>query len=295
MIFERWNVFIIIVFLVWGTMHPPLKILSNELPPFLINFLRFSIALMALVPFVVAQKKVPTKNDLWKIAALGVLGIALYGFLAVTGLHRSTAVNSSILLNSHPIITAIIAPFLLGERLHLHGVIGIILGFFGVILVVTNGFQLGGVFDVRYIQGNVLLFLSAVCLAVYAMYSKFFLPQYGSLVTTFWAVLGGTSVLFMSTLITGEITLIRNLSFKHALILLYLAIVVTAIAWVTWFKAIERIGVIRTETLFFLTPLSGIVSSAIFLGERITRITMLGVMCILAGVYMVQRKSGKNS
>lgn len=291
MILDRWNVLIIIVFIVWGTMHPPLKILSDELPPLLMNFLRFSLALLVLTPFVLLQKKVPVKNDLFKIAVLGVIGIALYGFLVVAGLHRSTAINSSILLNSHPIIAAVVAPFLFKEKLHGRGVFGIILGFFGVILVVTNGLYLKGILDERYLQGNLLLFLSTVCLAVYAICSKFFVPRYGSLVTTFYAVLAGTTVLLISSLTSGDLAQISLLSHKHILLIVYLAIFTTAIPWVIWFKAIERIGVIRAETLFFLIPISGVVSSAVFLGERLTGVAILGVALILSGTYMVQKRS----
>jgi drug/metabolite transporter (DMT)-like permease len=291
MIFDRWNVLIIIAFIVWGTMHPPLKILSDELPPLLMNFLRFSLALVVLTPFVLLQKKVPVKNDLFKIAVLGVIGIALYGFLVVSGLHRSTAINSSILLNSHPIIAAVVAPFLFKEKLHMWGVFGIILGFFGVILVVTNGLYLKGILDGRYLQGNLLLCLSTICLAVYAICSKFFVPRYGSLVTTFYAVLAGTIVLLISSLATGDLALISRLSGKHILLILYLAIFTTAIPWVIWFKVIERIGIIRAETLFFLIPISGVVSSAVFLRERITGVAILGVILILSGIYIVQKRT----
>jgi drug/metabolite transporter (DMT)-like permease len=287
---KRWNILTIVIFLLWGTMHPLLKILSDALPPLLINFLRFAIALLLLTPFVLNQKRIPTQRDLIKIGLLGMIGIALYGFLSVTGLHRSTAINSSILLNSHPVIAAIVTPFLFGEKLHSRGVFGIILGFIGVILVVTDGFNLSAVLDTRYVFGNLLLFLSAVCLAVYAMSSKFFVPHYGSLVTTFYAVLAGTSVLLAGIIVTGDITQIKHLSLKQIFFISYIALVVTAIAWVVWFKAIERIGVIRTETLFFLTPIAGVASSAVFLGERITGITIIGTGCILAGVFLVQRR-----
>jgi len=47
-----WYIFLVITFLVWGTQHPPIKILSGEMGPFLFNFLRFFIAGAVLLPFV---------------------------------------------------------------------------------------------------------------------------------------------------------------------------------------------------------------------------------------------------
>ncbi|MBD3305101.1 EamA family transporter [candidate division KSB3 bacterium] len=291
MTLDRWNILIILTFVVWGTMHPPLKIVSDALPPLLVNLLRFSLALGVLTPFMLRQNRIPTIRDLLKISALGIVGIALYGVLVVAGLHRSTAVNSSILLNTHPVIAAFVAPLLIQEKhLHRRGIVGIIVGFLGVTVVVTNGFHLGGVLDMKYLQGNLLLLLSALCLAVYAMCSKFFIPAYGSLVTTYFAVLAGTLMLLLSTLITGDIASLSQVSLTHFLCIGYIAIVVTAIAWVVWFKAIERIGVIRAETLFFLIPISGVITSAVFLDEPITGMTLAGAALILAGIYLVQKK-----
>src|SRR5947209_3857361 len=106
----RWYVLLVITFIIWGTQHPPLKILSAELPPFLLNLLRFSIAGLALLPFAVRNKIIPQRRDLLKMSMLGIVQIAAFGVLTVIGIRLSTSTNSSSLINSNPLIVALLAP-----------------------------------------------------------------------------------------------------------------------------------------------------------------------------------------
>ena len=288
---DKWYLLIICTFLIWGTQHPFLKILSDALPPLVINVLRFSMTLLVLIPFVIAQKTVPTKKDLFKIGALGAIGIACYGFLVIAGLQRSTSINCSILINTHPLIAAILAPFLLKEKLSFRGGLGIVIGFVGMVIVLSQGFHVTNIFEARYFQGNLLLFLSGICLALYALGSKFFVPQYGSLVTTFYAVLGGTAVLWVGAGATGQLSLLKSVPMQYVLIIVYVAVMTTALTWVIWFKAIQELGICQAEPLFFLLPVSGVVSANILLGERITKYSILGAVLILFGIYLVQKRS----
>ena len=288
--FDRWYALIIITFLIWGTQHPCLKLLSDELPPLLINLVRFSMTLLVLIPFVAVQKMMPSKKDLLKMAGLGVLGIALYGFLVVSGLRRSTSINGSILLNTHPLVAAIVAPYLVKETFHIRGILGIATGFVGMMLVILQGLSFQSVLETRYLGGNLLLFLAAICLALYAVCSKFLVPRYGSLVTTFYAVLAGTVILFAVAGASGELSQWNSIAPKHLLLLAYVAIMTTALTWVMWFKAIQKLGVFKAEPFFFLLPISGMISARIFLGEHISGISIVGIFCILTGIYMVQKE-----
>ena len=289
--FDKWYLLIIVTFLIWGTQHPFLKILSDALPPLVINVLRFSITLLVLVPFVVAQKIVPAKKDLLKIAVLGAIGIACYGFLVIAGLQRSTSINCSILINTHPLIAATLAPFLFKETLSFRGGLGILTGFAGMAIVLSQGSHVTSLFEARYLQGNLLLFLSGICLALYALGSKFFVPQYGSLVTTFYAVLGGTVVLVVGAGASGQLSLLGSIPLRYLSIIVYVAVVTTALTWVIWFKAIQKLGICKAEPLFFLLPVSGVVSANILLGERITGYSILGAGLIVFGIYLVRKRS----
>lgn len=286
----KWLLLVILVFVVWGTQHPPIKILSESIPPFLLNFLRFLIAGVVLLPFVLKQKIVPAKRDLLKIFGLGIIGIALYGFFVVKGIKLSTSTNSAILINSNPLLIAILAPLLIKESMSAKKILGILIGFIGVLLVISNGLNVANIIQSEYFIGNLLLALSALCVAIYAIYNKTFIQKYNGLIVTFYAVLAGTTVLFLLSILNGEISYISDISINSFLLIAYVAIITTAFTWVVWFSAIKRIGVVSTSSFFFLIPISGILSSNLILKEPLTYFTLIGTILILSGIYVVQKQ-----
>lgn len=286
----KWYLLLIFTFIIWGTQHPPIKILSGEIPPFLFNFLRFLIAGLFLLPFIMRQKKVPEKKDLLKISLLGIVGISLYGFFAVAGIKLSTATNSAILINSSPLLIAILAPSLVKESMTIKKALGIILGFIGMFLVISNGFNILDTLKSEYFIGNLLLFTSALCLTIYAIYNKGLIKKYGGLCVTFYAILAGTVALFVFSFLSGQLMQIANISLNSFLLMAYVAIITTALTWVIWFNAINKKGVINTSSFFFLMTLSGIVSSNLVLGEKLTDFIITGAILILLGIYIVQKE-----
>ncbi len=283
-------ILLVLAFVIWGTQHPPIKILSGEIPPFLFNFLRFAIAGLVLLPFVLHRRIEPGRSDLLKISLLGVIGISLYGLLVVVGINLSTATNSAILINSNPLLIAFLAPLLIGEKSSLRKALGIVLGFIGVVLVIADGVNIFSVVGSEYFLGNLLLFGSAFCVAFYSIYNKGFIQKYGGLGATFYAVLAGAVVLFLISLANGEIFQISAVTVDSFLMMGYVAVVTTALTWVIWFNSISKIGVIKTSSFFFLIPVSGIVSSSLILGEVLTPFILIGTIVILSGIYIVQKQ-----
>ncbi len=287
---KAWYLLLITVFILWGSQHPCFKILSHDVPPLSLNALRFMLASLVLFPFVLHKQRIPQKKELCEIAVSGIIGIAMYGILVISGINRSTAVNSSVLLNSHPVITAVLAPLLIQEKLSLKKASGIGLGFLGILVVVSGELNAKNMLANQYLTGNLLILASAFCLTLYVIFSKKYIAKYGGVITVFYAMLSGTTLLIFSVFIKGEIALIFQLSLKTFLLIGYVAVVTTALAWVVWFEAINRIGVIKSGAFFFLIPVSGIAFSAVILGEKITSSAIIGTGSILAGIYLVQKE-----
>ena len=61
-------------------------------------------------------------------------------------------------------------------------------------------------------------------------------------------------------------------------------------AYVFWYEGVRRIGVTRTIAYHYLVPFVAVIAAALFLGERVTSLTILGGIAILAGVALVQSK-----
>lgn len=285
-----WYIVLTLTFIVWGTQHAALKLLSGEVSPWLLNLLRFSIAWLALLPFVLADKIKIEKKDLAKILFLGLAGPFLFGTLNLIGVKLSTATNSAILVNIWPLIAVILAPVLIKEQAAKSSTLGVIIGFIGVILVVTNGTGMGSLIKSEFLTGNLLLALSALCISLYSIFSKQYIKKYGGLNATFLIFTASIGFMLALSLATGDIYGITKISFSSLLFILWVAIPTTAFTWVIWFKSVDKIGFVETNSFFFLIPLSGILTAKIFLNERITTYTVLGAILIILGIYTLQRK-----
>lgn len=135
----NWYIILILTMVAWGTQHPTLKILSGKINPGLFNTLRFFIAGLVMLPFVLKNKIKIEKKDLIKIFLLGLAGIFLFGMLNMIGIKLSTAINNSILVNSYPLIVVAFAPLLIKEKVSKKMFAGVVVGFAGVIIVLSNG------------------------------------------------------------------------------------------------------------------------------------------------------------
>ncbi len=285
-----WYIILVITFLVWGTQHPPIKILSNEISPVLFNVLRYSIAVLALLPFILKSKVKIEKKDYAKIILLGFIGIFLYGMLNVAGVSMSTSTNNSILLNSWPLFIVLVAPAFLKEKVTKKAILGAILGFIGVVAIITNGNGIVEITSSKLFLGDILILLSAFCIAVYSIFSKKYIQKYGGLEVTFYTIAVGAILYLIFSLVTHDIFDITTVSLDSFLLMLWIAIPTTAVTYVIYFKSIDKIGLLKTSVFFFLIPVSGILTSHIFLNEELTVFTVVGTALILIGVYAVQRK-----
>ena len=286
-----WYIFLVITFFVWGTQHPPIKVLSGEVSPFLLNFLRFSIAGAVLLPFVMKNKVKVEKKDLMWISVLGLVGIYLFGVFNIFGVRMSTASNNAVLLNSWPLMLVLIAPIFIKEKITKKILAGTAIGFVGVVLVITKGIlSVDLLMKSEYFTGDILILISALCITINSMYIKKYIDKYGGITVTFYSVAAGTVALFLSSVIAGDMFSITKIGFDSFLLILWVAIPTTALTWVIWYQSIKRIGPVKTSSFFFLIPVSGVLTSYIFLKEELTIFTIAGTALILLGVYVVQRK-----
>lgn len=286
----KWYIFLIFTYILWGTQAPALKILSGNLSSFQLNFFRFFIAGLVLLPFVLVRRKKIDNKSLISIFLIGIIGIAFYSVINIFGLRLSTGINQSILINSWPIMLTVSAPFLIKEKISRRSIFGIILGSAGVLITLYNGNSINSLLKSDYFFGNILILISALCLALYSMLNKNYIKKFGGLNVTFYAVTSGTVLLFISSLLSGDIFNPNLFSLKLFLIMLWVAIPTTAFAWVIWFNSIDRIGLVEASSFFLMIPISGIIFSKLFLNEHITGYFTLGAILVVSGIYLVQTK-----
>jgi drug/metabolite transporter (DMT)-like permease len=273
---------------VWGGSFLFNAILVAELPVITIVAIRVTVAALALWGFVrVTGRKIPTSPQVWgALLILGVLNNAIPFSLIVQGQTQITSGLASILNATTPLFTILVAGFFLtDERFSVLRVLGVVVGFSGVILLVGPE-ALSGLGDDFWAQ------LCALGAALSYGFASVFGRRFRELRVD--PVMVATGQVTMSSLVLWPIALwidgpqdIMGLSFNAAASMFGLAVLCTSFAYILYFRILERAGATNISLVTFLVPISAIILGALVLGERIFIKEIMGMTLIGMGLAII--------
>ncbi|MGB0512651.1 MAG: DMT family transporter [Paracoccaceae bacterium] len=273
---------------VWGGSFLFNAILVAELPVITIVAIRVTVAALALWGFVrVTGRKIPTTPQVWgALLILGVLNNAIPFSLIVQGQTQITSGLASILNATTPFFTILVAGFFLtDERFSVLRVLGVVVGFSGVILMVGPE-ALGSLGADFWAQ------LCALGAALSYGFASVFGRRFRELKVD--PVMVATGQVTMSSLVLWPIALwidgpqdILGLSFNAAASMFGLAVLCTSFAYIVYFLILERAGATNISLVTFLVPISAIILGVLVLGESIFIKEIIGMTLIGLGLAII--------
>lgn len=220
----------------------------------------------------------------WPVfALLAALNVVLFiGFqtLTVEALPSGTA---AVLIYLQPILIGFLAWLLLGEPLSAGKVVGLLLGFSGILAV-----SAGSISGEIPLVGVVFGAASALAWALGTVYFK----RAQGRVSTLWSV--AIQFLVGGATLTGVGLAFEPLSGVRwtgafAGSLLYSALIGISLAWVMWFGLVRAGEASRVAVYIFLVPVVSIILGVVFLGETLSVYLVAGAALVVAGIYLVNR------
>lgn len=273
--------------IVWGSTFIVTKLLLSEFTPVHIMLCRFVIAYFVLWLIRPKLEKTSIKDELL-FAVMGIFGCTLYFITENTALEYTLASNVSIIVASSPIITAILAHFFVkGEKMNKNIVFGFFVAFLGVILVVVNG---------KFVlklnpAGDALSLGAAVSWAIYSIVLRLCVDRFDSVFLTRKLMFYGFVTALPIAIMQGERLPLEAFKAPDMLFcILFLGVIGSGICYVTWNKAITKLGVVTTNNYIYINPFVTLVTGGIFLKEPITVMGVFGALLIISGVVISSRK-----
>jgi drug/metabolite transporter (DMT)-like permease len=278
---------------VWGASFVATKVALRYASPDVVVWLRFAMGVIILGIAVLAGRKfaLPEKRDWAYFALLGFLGITFHQWLQSTGLVTSQATTTSWIVASIPVFMALLGWLALKEKLLGLQVTGILLSAFGVLLVFTHGdlvLLASGKFGT---VGDFLVLVSAPNWAVFSVLSRRGLEKYPATLMMFYVMAFGwlfSSVLFFAQ---GGLSQIGHIPWDGWAGIAFLGIFCSGLAYIFWYDALQALPVAQTGAFLYIEPVVTVIVAALILRERLYLATLLGGVLILAGVWLVNRKT----
>jgi drug/metabolite transporter (DMT)-like permease len=266
----------------WGGSFLFIRVAVPALGPFLLVELRVGLAAAALILYAMAAGSMPKIRGRWRsLLALGFLNAAVPFSLISAAEIYLTASLAAILNATTVMFVAIVAAVWMGDALTARKAIGIILGIFGVSVLVG--------WDPLPLNGAVLLAVAAMLLAslsyalgaTYAKRSFSGIPPLGMAIGQLGAA--GALLLPLAVVSVPE----RAPSTVVTFSMLGLALLSTAVAYLIYFRLIENVGPTSTLTVTLLVPVFGLLFGVLLLDEPFGIGTLAGLGIILTSVVLI--------
>lgn len=274
---------------IWGANFSIQKWVMREITPTGFLFGRYALmpvcALLLLIWRHGFQFPSLSRDDLWGLARLGVIGHTMHVGMVTYGVHWSTAFSSSVILACGPLFTLIILRLHDLERLGRYQILGMAVACCGVLIFLSEKL-LGGSWQAT--GGDLLLLVAASLFSYYTVAAKPYIERLGGFTTMAYATLFGSIPILLLT--APQMADVPWSAFTVPLALAFVwAVVVSAfLGWLAWGWVNAVRGVARTAPLMYLMPpVAGLLAWA-FMGESYTWLKVIGALVSLAGVAIAQ-------
>ena len=276
---------------IWGTTFVSTKVLMlNGLLPAQIFTLRFSIAYVLMLTFNHRRLFADSWKDEVKMALLGITGGSLYFLSENEAMNFTTTTNTSLIVCSCPLFATLLVRLVYRDsnRINIVQLLGSLLAFVGMVIVVLNG---------RFVLhlspvGDALAFTACVCWAIYSLLMKSVSGDYSAAFITrkvfFYGVLTIIPYYFIipgfpSWEVFARPQVIGNL--------LFLGCLASMICFLTWNWCIAKLGAVKATNWVYFNPITTMIFASWVLDEEITPYFLMGAVCILAGMYVADKKT----
>ncbi|HSR51888.1 MAG TPA: DMT family transporter [Acidobacteriota bacterium] len=294
---SRWVFLLLILINVNFALDFPItKAVLEEVTPAVLLFWRWVFAVLVFVPAAFLDKAPPLRRNesmsrgkmVLLLLIAGVLAQTISSVIMNTGLTMTLAANLSVLFLTVPVFASLLAALLLNERLRANRVLGLALALLGTVLISDIQWRDTALMDNAYLLGNLLILLSCAGFALGVILTKLLLAKLSYLRVNAYVFSIALLTVIPFAYQEDPNFLFKAGSYSWTVWPAFLKIgSVWALAAIGFTWVLSRLEASRTSVSLYLTPVFGVVSSALLLGESITLVMILGLTVTLLGLVLV--------
>ncbi len=283
-----------VVMLLWSGNSIVGRAVRDDVPPFTLAFVRWTGALVIVLPFawrhVTADRAVLLRH--WKaVLILGLTGVACFNGLLYSGLRHTTASNAMLLQAAIPALVLLFDRTLFGVRSTMKHGLGVILSTLGVLAIITQG-RPEALLGLHFGKGEVFVLTAVVAWSLYTSLLRLRpeIHPLSFLVATFAIGAVAMGPLAAHEWQQGEGIAWGPLAYGA---MAYVVLFPSVIAYGLYNAAVADVGAARAGQAITLMPLLGALLAAALLNEALLGFHFVGMALILAGIVVSNVRLGK--
>jgi drug/metabolite transporter (DMT)-like permease len=282
---KHWTAFILLGS-IWSASFLWIKLALNEIGPFTLVAFRVLFGVLFAGGAVFLQRKAWPRNltGWFPFLLLGATSIAIPFVLITWGELAIDSAVASILNATVPLFTIVIAHlFLQDDRMTVQRVIGLFVGFVGVVVLLSKDLGAGAH---NSIFGQAAVILASICYAASSVYARRKTVSSPGLVRGAAPLVSATAIMWIVVPVFESPFKIPQMPLTWIAVL-WLGVLGSGLALILWYYLLHEIGPTRTGMVTYIFPLGGVILGVIFLNEQLSWQLALGALLIISSIVVV--------
>ncbi len=259
-----------------------------EIPPFTLNFYRWTFAWLILAPFTlkeIFQKKNYILKNIKLILVLGITSITVFNSIVYYSLNFTQVISGVLMISTIPVMIIFFCWVFKIEKTNFYQILGVIFSLLGVVVIVTKA-DLGKLLNLNFNKGDLWMVVAMFSWAIYSALlrkKKFDLSHISFLQTIITA---GLIFLLPAYLIEIALGYRLNIHIPFILTLSYVVLFPGLASFFFWIKGISIVGSNRSGIFLHMMPIFSTLMAILIFKEKFVTYHFIGAMLIIAGIVL---------
>ena len=265
----------------------------NEIPPISLNFYRWLVAWLILLPFTfreLIKKKNYILNNIGFFIVLGITAVTIFNSALFYSLKFTQVISGVLMISTVPVMIIFISSLLKIEKTNFFQIIGVGFSLTGVLFIITKA-DIGLLKNLDFNRGDLIMIIAMLSWATYSALLK--KKKYELSQISLLQVVISFGVIFLIPLYFIDMNMGNSIKLEKPffLTLTYVVLFPGLASFFFWIKGVALIGANRSGVFLHLMPIFGAVMAMIIFDEKFMFYHLLGAVFILMGIILSNRKS----
>lgn len=282
---------LVIVGIVWGTTYLGIRVAVESIPPWFITSIRQGIAALIVLGILIYKKQlswIGWNNLKFQLIPSLLMIVIANGFTTIAEQSLPSGLTS-IMSALSPVII-FIGGILFGiEKPNLKGIIGVLLGFLGVVFIFRNGLE--DILDPNYKTGMLFLSIAIMSWSAGTVYSKKHTHKSNNIALNLFYQFSISSLIqFVLAFIFSSNTDLNTWSLRSISAVVYLAVFGSVLAFFCYHYALKKVTAVQVSILNYVNTIIAVFLGWLVLDEVITFDFIIATALIILGVFIINYK-----